>query len=208
MRKKAFTLIEILVVVFIFGVGILAILQLLTRSLGYFDAISMRTKANILAKEGMEIVYNWRESNLEQGLPWNFFNEQEGKLQLLGEKNLQSFQGGFTGGKEYWIFKPQQTEWAFESDFKTFYLELFTGDEAGFAFYAPKPQEEMPLKGFARIISLEPIVEGEEQLDTNKLLKLSSRVLYKRGSRTGEVLLESFIGMKDSLPVEISSAAQ
>lgn len=110
MRKKAFTLIEILVVVFIFGVGILAILQLLTRSLGYFDAISMRTKANILAKEGMEIVYNWRESNLEQGLPWNFFNEQEGKLQLLGEKNLQSFQGGFTGGKEYWIFKPQQTE--------------------------------------------------------------------------------------------------
>jgi hypothetical protein len=40
------------------------------------------------------------------------------------------------------------------------------------------------------------------ELDPNKILKITSRVLYKRGSSTGEVVLESFIGMKDSLPAE------
>ena len=57
---KAFTLIEILIVVFIFGVGILAVLRLLTYS------IDMRVKANFLAKEGLEIAYNIRDSKIEQ----------------------------------------------------------------------------------------------------------------------------------------------
>ena len=63
---KAFTLIETLIVVFIFGVGILAVLRLLTYSLGYFDSIDMRGKANFLAKEGLEIAYNIRDSKIEQ----------------------------------------------------------------------------------------------------------------------------------------------
>ena len=77
MKRKAFTLIEILVVVFIFWVGILAVLQLLTRSLGYFDAITMKTKATLLAKEGIEIAYGFRDSNIEQGYPWNFLSFDE-----------------------------------------------------------------------------------------------------------------------------------
>lgn len=63
---KAFTLIETLIVVFIFGVGILAVLRLLTYSLGYFDSINMRVKANFLAKEGLEIAYNIRDSKIDQ----------------------------------------------------------------------------------------------------------------------------------------------
>ena len=57
--------------------GILAVLQLLTRSLGYFDAITMKTKATLLAKEGIEIAYGFRDSNIEQGYPWNFLSFDE-----------------------------------------------------------------------------------------------------------------------------------
>jgi hypothetical protein len=39
-------------------------------------------------------------------------------------------------------------------------------------------------------------------LDPNKILKISSHALYKRGNLTGEIILESFIGIKDTIPAE------
>lgn len=207
MKKKAFTLIEILVVIFVFGVWILAVLKLLTNSLGYFDEISMRTKASFLAKEGIEITYWFRDSNIEKGYPWNYLSRDGEKEVYLGDEGKTVFKVGFTGGVEYWTFESAEKsdENNFESDFKDFYLELYTGTlewENWFAYYHYVPQEEFPSKGFARIIEFSPLKEGETVLDTNKIMKVASRVLYKRGSSTGEVLLESFIGMKDSLPAE------
>lgn len=203
MKKKAFTLIEILIVVFVFGVGILAILKLLTSSLGYFDAITMRTKATLLAKEGMEIVYGFRDSNIEQGYPWNYLGYNNGE-QYIGSGQNTIFKVWFTGAEAYRDFEPASIWSGFEENFKHFYLELYTGNEdTAFAYYHHVPQAELPAKGFARIIGFTPIKEGETELDKNKILKLTSRVLYKRGNSTGEVLLESFIGMKDSLPAEV-----
>ena len=202
MKRKAFTLIEILVVVFIFWVGILAVLQLLTRSLGYFDAITMKTKATLLAKEGLEIAYGFRDSNIEQGYPWNYL-EGEDENYLWSNNMFSTFKVGFSGEQAYRDFEPSEKKETFEENFKAFYLELYTGDsENTLAYYHHTPQNELPSKGFARILEFSPIKEWEAELDPNKILKITSRVLYKRGSSTGEVVLESFIGMKDSLPAE------
>lgn len=43
-----------------------------------------------------------------------------------------------------------------------------------------------------------------EESSPNKLLKISSHALYQRGSTTGEVVLEGFIGLKDSKVEEAS----
>ena len=202
MKRKAFTLIEILVVVFIFWVGILAVLQLLTRSLGYFDAITMKTKATLLAKEGLEIAYGFRDSNIEQGYPWNYL-EGEDENYLWSNNMFSTFKVGFSGEQAYRDFEPSEKKETFEENFKAFYLELYTGDsENTLAYYHHSPQSELPSKGFARVLEFSPIKEWEAELDPNKILKITSRVLYKRGSSTGEVVLESFIGMKDSLPAE------
>lgn len=202
MKRKAFTLIEILVVVFIFWVGILAVLQLLTRSLGYFDAITMKTKATLLAKEGLEIAYGFRDSNIEQGYPWNYL-EGEDENYLWSNNMFSTFKVGFSGEQAYRDFEPSEKKETFEENFKAFYLELYTGDsENTLAYYHHSPQNELPSKGFARVLEFSPIKEWEAELDPNKILKITSRVLYKRGSSTGEVVLESFIGMKDSLPAE------
>ena len=202
MKRKAFTLIEILVVVFIFWVGILAVLQLLTRSLGYFDAITMKTKATLLAKEGIEIAYGFRDSNIEQGYPWNYL-EGEDENYLWSNNMFSTFKVGFSGEQAYRDFEPSEKKETFEENFKAFYLELYTGDsENTLAYYHHTPQNELPSKGFARVLEFSPIKEWEVELDPNKILKITSRVLYKRGSSTGEVVLESFIGMKDSLPAE------
>ena len=205
MRKRAFTLVEILIVVFVFGVGILAVLKLLTNSLGYFDAITMKTKATLLAKEGIEIAYGFRDSNIEQGYPWNFlsFDENSQKETYLWSEWNTVFKVWFTGGEAYRDFEPASKNGNFESDFKNFYLELYTGsEENSLAYYHHVEQNTLPVKGFARSIEFTPITEGGRELDKNKILKLTARVLYKRGNSTGEVLLESFIGMKDSLPAE------
>lgn len=205
MKKKAFTLLEILVVVFVFGVGILAVLKLLTHSLGYFDAITMKTKATMLAKEGMEIAYGFRDSNIEQGYPWNFlsFDERSQKETYLWTDGNELFKVWFTGSEAYRDFDPAEKKETFEENFKAFYLELHTGsEENALAYYHHVAQDALPAKGFARMIEFIPIKEWSTELDKNKILKLTSRVLYKRWNSTGEVLLESFIGMKDSLPAE------
>ena len=56
MRQKGFTMIEILVVIVVFGVGILAILTMLTNSIGYFDTVNMQTRATMLAKEALDLI--------------------------------------------------------------------------------------------------------------------------------------------------------
>lgn len=202
MKKSAFTLVEILIVVMVFWVGILAVLKLLTNSLGYFDAISMRTKATLLAKEGIEIAYGFRDSNIEQGYPWNYLEKEKTESYLWTGGNTL-FKVWFTGGQAYWDFEPlETTELNFEETFNQFYLELYTGDTNKIAYYHHSQQSELPAKGFARIITFTPIKEWETTLDINKILKVTSRVLYKRWSSTGEVVLESFIGMRDSLPAE------
>lgn len=204
MRKKAFTLIEILIVIFVFGVGILAVLNVLTKSLGYFDAISMKTKATLLAKEGMEIAYTIRDSNIEQGYPRNYFGFEDKKERYLWEEQYKNFKIWFSPNENYRFFEKEEKNWDFESNFKTFYLELSTGAQnEEISYYHPVPQAELPVKGFARIIEYRPIkINDGKKWNNNKILKISSRVLYKRWASTGEVLLESFIGMKDSLPPE------
>ena len=77
MRQKGFTMIEILVVIVVFGVGILAILTMLTNSIGYFDTVNMQTRATMLAKEALDLAYSHRDSNLEQGYPRNYVGYDE-----------------------------------------------------------------------------------------------------------------------------------
>ena len=83
MRKKAFTLIEILIVIFVFWTGILTVLNVLTHSLAYFDTITTKTKADFLAKEALEIAYNFRDSRIEEWLPWNYLTGNLSEEQYL-----------------------------------------------------------------------------------------------------------------------------
>jgi len=219
MRKKAFTLIEVLIVIFVFWVGILAVLNMLTHSLAYFDSISTKTKADFLAKEGIEIAYNFRDSRIEEGLPWNYYTWTCGHEVYLWTEGFKTFKIGFSNNSNpYRFFQPESinnAEWkmSFDELFKKFALEIYTWDEEnniGYYRYTESDLEEMPGKWFARYIEFTPIfANGTEgtTLDLNKILKISSHTLYKRWSITWEVILESFIGMKDTPPAETSDSA-
>ena len=72
MKKGAFSLIEILVVVFVFSVGIFAIFLTVNNVVNRFHLKTDRFVATNLAIEGIEIVRNKRDNNLLAGRSWNY----------------------------------------------------------------------------------------------------------------------------------------
>lgn len=63
MKKRAFTLVEMLIVIFVVSVGLIVIIQGMASSHRYISETAQRTIALNLAKEGIEVVYNLRNTN-------------------------------------------------------------------------------------------------------------------------------------------------
>jgi len=63
-KKSAFTFIEVIIAITVFAIGVLAVLRLITQTLVTLDITQSGTTAAFLAKEGMELVYNMRDSNI------------------------------------------------------------------------------------------------------------------------------------------------
>lgn len=204
MKKKAFTLIEILSVIIIFGVGILAVLTLLTNSVGYFDTINMQTRATLLAKEALDLTFHYRDTNIEQGYPRNYVTYNENKGEMYIQPN-QSYKVGFSNAEETYLeLEMTDRPTDFDSAFETFFLEMSSDATDDFSTYHyltdQKIQEKKEKadfnKGFARRVEFSAIKDENGNPIPNlekKLLKISAHTLYKRGASTGEVILESFI---------------
>lgn len=199
MKKNAFTLVEVLIVIVIFGSGILAILKILTHSIWYFDTINMQTRATLLAKEAMEIIFNHRDSNLVQGYPRNYLNYDEKEKKEIYLSPNQSYKVSIGNSENYLTIEPTTpTNNSFEEKFKTFAL---VHDEQSFPIYRYAENDQKnsdSSKGFARWIQISPVLnEKGNELPHNKILKVSAHTLYQRGSTTGEVILESFLSIKN-----------
>ena len=207
MRKKAFTLIEILIVIVIFWVGILAILSIMANSVKNFDTINMQTRATLLAKEGIDLAFHHRDSNLEQGYPRDYYarienqNKEWGNEEFLWTGWNTTFKIGLSVDKNqnpYYLLEKigiwKYTADTFDQYFKTFALELTKPKpQENITLYTYKEATETPNKGYARRIEFAPLT-----IKNLKLLKVSSHVIYKRWSFTGEVVLESFLWPRDS----------
>lgn len=203
MNKKGFTLVEILIVIVVFGTGILGILTMLTNSIGYFDTINMQTRATLLAKEALEIAYNHRDGNLIQGYPWNYVGYQEwanGWSEQFWQPG-EVYKVGFTWNGQY-LMEKSEPKSDFSEAFQSFTIALDTqGSEPFFYRYltTQEKKSDSEQKGFARWIAFSPVKdESGTPFDSKKLLKISAHTLYQRGNTTGEVVLESFIWLKDS----------
>lgn len=207
MRKKAFTLIEILIVIVIFWVGILAILSIMANSVKNFDTINMQTRATLLAKEWIDLAFHHRDSNLEQGYPRNYYawvgNDDWGNEEFLWKGWNTTFKIGLSVNKDqnpYYLLEKigiwEYTADTFDEYFKTFALELTNLEPTKnipLTPYTYKATTETPNKGYARRIEFVPLKIGNLEL-----LKINSHVIYKRWSFTGEVVLESLLWPRDS----------
>jgi len=69
--RKGLTLIEIIVALFVFAVGMLAVVRTITTSISLITVTKLKTQAIALAKEGMDEMFNIRDTNLARGLNRN-----------------------------------------------------------------------------------------------------------------------------------------
>jgi len=70
-KKRGFTLIELMMVVFIVSIGIAGVLNLIAKIFLHSRFTSSKLTAIYLAQEGMEIVRNIRDTNWVEGEKWD-----------------------------------------------------------------------------------------------------------------------------------------
>ncbi len=216
-KKLAFTLIEIMVAIIVFAVGILAVLRVLIWNLSILDQTNTKLQATVLAKEGLELLYNVRDSNLEKELPWNCVVNPDiysWSVEKLTDEigyawSIQDVicQGVFGDEKnilqlsfddKYYIIqnlveKSDNFEQLFE---KNQICEYLWWDMSWFAYCSDKDGWQTTF--FARYLSFSPINISQDQTNTlslpvEKILKVESHVLYKKWHKTGDIVYESFI---------------
>lgn len=71
MRKKGFTIVEMLVTIFFISVGITGVLIAIQQTMAYIDVLSLRLTAIYLAQEGIEIVRDIRDGNWLELVAWD-----------------------------------------------------------------------------------------------------------------------------------------
>ena len=71
MKPKGFTLIEVIVAIFLVTVGIGGVYALIQRTTAFTPVVSARFTAAYLAQGGIEMVRNIRDTNWLSGNPWD-----------------------------------------------------------------------------------------------------------------------------------------
>ena len=212
-KKYAFTFIEVMIAIVIFSIGILAVLSLVTNNLKSMDRNNLRLQATLLAKEGIELVYNLRDSNLEKQLSWNCLMNLDmysWSAQDLSNKIWRWNQSEFENVICDWYFSTWtylkiwfdpniymnyqlvQKSDDFLSNYENTKLYLFENAN-NLSWYGHSLVNTWSQTNFARYISFEAVKEWDNLLPLDKIMKIKSHVLYMRWATTGEVVFESFI---------------
>lgn len=220
MKRYWFTFIEILIAIIVFSIWIFAVLGLVTSNLRWVERNDLRLQGTLLAKEWLELVYNLRDSNLERELPRNCIMRRE--IYGWNGKDFGVELAKCVNNMEYIEKNPELlcicpnyfgksspirvsysdqnyvvVEYAGDTTFSGNRLYMHTGSrwELWYSHEERGGQETV----FSRYITFDYILEDvwddsqKNLLDTGKILKVSSHVLWEKWSYTGEVVLESFI---------------
>lgn len=215
-KLKAFTLIETLIVIIVFCIGILAVLQWLSQTLRNKDYANTQIKSAFLAREWIELIFNLRDANYHKELPWNCIFKYKDHIDTLilddhWEDEVNPFciwyfwswdanilKIGIWSGKEYIdVNTGNISEQDFDQIFDNFQIYLHTwkvlNSETWFV-YNYEWEDENEKTWFARYLLITWVLtEDWEPIDKNKLLKIESHVLYKKWAITWEKVMETFI---------------
>lgn len=210
-KKYAFTLIETMIAIVVFSIGVLAVLRVLTWDLSLMDHTDMKLQSTVFWKEWLELLYNVRDSNFEKELPWNCIMKQE---IYSKPQSSMSYDTDINDAICKWYFAPgqivqlwfnkdyymvQNITWPsddFDTLFENNQLCMFTWNDNMF-WYSYCSEWGWEPTFFARYLSFTWINIGEngesKVLSTDKIMKVESHVLYKKWHNTWEYVFESFI---------------
>lgn len=210
MKKfKAFTLIETLIVIIVFCIGILVVLQWLSQTLRNKDYANTQIKSAFFAREWIELLFNLRDANYHKKLPRNCIfnpinsvtldNEDDNPFcigYLWSWADNQILKIWIWSGNEYVYVKTGNLADDFDQNLSWFQIYFHTGTklngETWFRYDYTWTEDEKTW--FARYLLITWVVADWWNVDKDKLLKVESHVLYQRWSITWEKVMETFIG--------------
>lgn len=207
-RLKAFTLVETLIVIVIFCVGILTVLNWLSQTLRNKDYANTQIKSAFFAREWIELVFNMRDANYRKKLPWNcVFDKSKFNPDTPYKEEDKPFCDWLLQSwtvLKIWIWdndefikteKIDVLDDDFDQNLKDFQIYLHTWSKLNnFTGYLYNHNETGGEEtGFARYIKIVWVTDWTDEISPDKLLKIESHVLYKRWYLTWEKVMETFI---------------
>lgn len=195
-------MIETLIVIIVFCVGILVVLHGLSQTLRNKDYANIQIKSAFFAREWIEMVFNLRDANYHKELPWNcVFQWSENISADWCERNLKPWtvlKISLWSDNEYIHVETGSIDGLdFDAIFSGYQIYFHTWNKLDNAtwFYYDYNWTEEEKTWFARYLIITWVVydESNKILDEKKLLKIESHVLYRKWSLTWEKMMETFI---------------
>ena len=202
MKKFWITLVEVLIAIIVFGVGILAILNVIISNIWLVDMVKSKTIWTFLASEGIELIYSLRDSNINRGVRWDCLflnsNTYECDNYMKDVDYLQialNWTWGktitFSGFDSVYFVKPTNS-W-----FNDNVLYYHTGTIFWLSWWYYSYDSNWGIKTkFARYLHFTwaYFAPGPSVWDKDKILKVESVVIWKNWRKENKIVLESFIG--------------
>ena len=204
-RNSAFTLIETIIAISVFCVGILTVLFWVSKTLRNQDNANTQIKSAFFAREWIELVFNLRDANYHKELPWNCIFQPVDKLAGAYNEDDNPYCNNFLEPDK--ILKISIWDWSeyfnvdvnhfngfnleekevFDQVFKEYQIYKHVWDEEK-PFIYNYSEEDWEETWFARYV----VISNVEWVEDN-LLRIESHVLYKRWALTWQKVMETFI---------------
>lgn len=194
MKKNAFTLIEILVALVVFGIWILSIFALVTNNIWLVQKVKVKTTATFLAREWLEYAFNQRDTNLFKWVDWKCakLDSNYNCFSYFGIWNAYRLEKSFTWS---YIFVPTSTD--FSSNVLYFHSGSINIDNNYSSWYwYSHDSSGWEETFFSRYIYFTwAYLQWDGKVwDDNLIMKIQSHVDFNKSSLSKwEVVLESFI---------------
>lgn len=196
-RLRWMTIFEVMIAIILFWTGILVILSMITKNISWVQEIKQRDTAALLAREGLELAYNLRDSNVDRGIVRNCAEFSSGALdncanyfhQWTGVQTLYTIDLTIDGRYEVNLLASTWSTWLY---LHTWLIEQQDGTDILTGFWYSHTSTGGTQSAFRRYILFKPMPLYPAQ--TWDILYIASYVEYVLWNVTKSVVLESLIG--------------
>ncbi len=189
--RRWFTLIEIMISLMGFGVGMIVLLRAIVYFIGAGDEVKKKAQATLMAKEAMDIVYNQRDTNLRRGVIWKCARIN---IRAAGDACDIIFTPGktYTVGFDWWT-------WYVINE-----LQSWTGANQSSANIALYGQNVWDIwfytydntgtpSFFRREVLVSDATLQDNRLSSDQVVKITVKVYYLPNDINRAVILESYL---------------
>lgn len=194
-RLRAITLIEVLIAIYVFGIGVLVIMRMLISNVSWLYDLRAKDTAVSLWKEAIDLVFHLRDSNIEKWMPRDCVSiSQPGGSWECDGSLLSSWLSRYRVNFSLtWLytFEPIATTGEAVLYYHTWAMYVLSGQAYTWFWYNHETNggQETP---YIRWIELFPQINYPTM--TGRVLWVRSIVEYHKWSTSKQVILESIMG--------------